>query len=319
MSPAVSVILPTYNRLKYLPAAIASVFEQTFQDWELIVADDGSDADTRAYLQTLVERPRVRLLWLPHTGKPAAVRNAALRVARGEYVAFIDSDDLWTPKKLQTQLTSLCAHTGRHWSHTSFLVVNAAGQPKTGTPSDGWPAAGGWILEKLIRMETSIALPGVVVSRALVEQVGGFDEKLMMCEDYELWLRLAAQSEIDAVDEPLTLVRRHTEHSGDDVTAFVDCRRALEKVLRWPNARHLGPMVRRQRAKVCAGLAKSHAASGNRMSVLLTLLASAHYSWRYRIWWQGAVEAMGRAFAPAGVRKTVRRLWGGRRRLEGRA
>jgi glycosyltransferase involved in cell wall biosynthesis len=318
MSPAVSIILPTFNRLKYLPATVTSVFDQTCKDWELIIADDGSGAETKAYLQTLAQDPRVKLLWLTHIGKPAAVRNIALREARGEYVAFQDSDDLWQPRKLEVQLASLAKAAGRRWSHTNFVIVDASGRPKTGTSADGWPAAGGWILEKLLTMETSIALPGVVVSRALVEQVGGFDEDLVMCEDYELWLRLAAQSEIDAIDEPLTLVRRHSEHSGDDVTAFVDCLKALEKVLRWPNAGPLVPRVRRQRAKVWAALAKSRAASGNRLGVLSALLSSAHLSWRYPIWWRGGLEAMGRAFAPAGLRKAVRRLLNGRR-VESRA
>ena len=318
MSPTVSIILPTYNRLKYLPATIESVFAQTFQDWELIIADDGSGTETKAYLQTLAARPRVKLLWLTHIGKPAAVRNAALREARGEYIAFQDSDDLWLPRKLELQLASLRGAARRHWSHTNFVIVDASGRPKAGTSAAGWPAAGGWILEKLLTMETSIALPGVVASRALVEQVGGFDEDLVMCEDYELWLRLAAQSEIDAIDAPLTIVRRHSEHSGDDATAFVDCLKSLEKVLRWPNAQHLAAKVRRQRAKVWAALAKSHAASGNRLAMLSALASGAPISWRYPIWWHDGMEAAVRAFAPAGVRKVIRRLLGGRR-VESRA
>src|SRR6185437_668849 len=91
--PLVSVILPTFNRLGYLQAAVDSVFNQTMRDWELIVADDGSDSETRAYLQSFAEKPRVRVLWLSHSGNPGAVRNAALQCARGEYVAFLDSDD----------------------------------------------------------------------------------------------------------------------------------------------------------------------------------------------------------------------------------
>src|SRR3954470_20897049 len=106
---AVSIVVPTFNRLDYLRPALASVFAQTWNDWDLVIADDGSDDDVRAYLHDLEleQRPRVRVLSLPHRGNPAAVRNAALHVATGTYVAFLDSDDLWAPRKLELQLDAL--------------------------------------------------------------------------------------------------------------------------------------------------------------------------------------------------------------------
>src|ERR1700684_4688077 len=91
----VSAVLPTFHRLRVLPPAIESVYAQTFADWEFIIADDGSDLETRQYLQSLADDPRVSVVWLPHTGKPSMVRNAALLRAAGEYVAFLDSADLW--------------------------------------------------------------------------------------------------------------------------------------------------------------------------------------------------------------------------------
>ena len=91
--PVVSVIVPTYNRLKYLRAAVASVYAQTFTAWELVIADDGSDAETRSYLQSLTDSARVKILWRAHCSVPAVVRNAAIAEATGAYVAFLDSDD----------------------------------------------------------------------------------------------------------------------------------------------------------------------------------------------------------------------------------
>ncbi|HYM28419.1 MAG TPA: glycosyltransferase family 2 protein, partial [Steroidobacteraceae bacterium] len=82
--------MPTFDRLQFLPPAIGSVFAQTLTDWELIIADDGSGEDTRAYLRSLTD-PRVRVLWMAHSGRPGVMLNAALRAARGEYVAFLDS------------------------------------------------------------------------------------------------------------------------------------------------------------------------------------------------------------------------------------
>src|SRR5262245_25447599 len=142
--PAVSVILPTFNRPKYLRAAIESVFNQTFADWELIVADDGSGEETRSYLLGLAQT-RVRTLWLPHTGNPSRVRNAAIKVAGGRYLAFLDSDDVWAPAKLTRQMAALEAHPDRLWSYTGCDRIDEDGRPLGGAGSDAWPD--GFILE----------------------------------------------------------------------------------------------------------------------------------------------------------------------------
>jgi glycosyltransferase involved in cell wall biosynthesis len=312
VSPVVSVILPTFNRLTFLVPAVESLFAQTFAPWELILADDGSDAATRAYLEMLADPPRVRVIWLAHSGKPAVVRNAALREAQGEYVAFLDSDDLWLPAKLETQISSLRRQPRRKWSYTGFELVDAAGNRKTVTRAGNPPVLSGWILEKLLKDETVIALPSVVVSRQVLEQLGAFDEDLVMCEDDELWLRLAAHSEIDGIDAPLTLIRRHGQHSGDDATAWRDRRRVFEKALHASDDSHLGAILRKLRAEMSAGLAKSQATSGKRLNAVGTLVASVHYSWRYPQWWSGALRALAQAFTPAALRNAVRRYRSGR-------
>jgi glycosyltransferase involved in cell wall biosynthesis len=304
--PAVSIILPTFNRLKLLRSTLASVFAQTFADWELLIADDGSGSDARAYLETL-DDPRVKVLWLPHSGRPAVARNAALREAHGEYIAFLDSDDLWTPAKLQIQMTSLRKQAGRRWGYTRFVLVDESGNPTDWQRSRSWPVPGGWIFDKLVRSETVIAVPSVVVSRELLEQVGGFDETLVMCEDYDLWLRLAAKSEVDAIDEPCTLVTRHAEHSGNEVISFQDCARVFHKVLRTPGTEHLHPIVREKLAEVAHGLARSHAACGNRMSALRTIASSARHCWRFPHWWVGALRAATYAVTPQTVVDAARK------------
>jgi glycosyltransferase involved in cell wall biosynthesis len=307
MSPAVSIIVPTFNRLKYLRTTLASVFEQTFEDWELLIADDGSDADTRAYLQSIDDPPRVRVLWLPHSGRPSVARNAALREAKGEFVAFIDSDDIWMPNKLQIQIASLRSHVGRQWGYTRFVLVDEFGNPTAWQRARSWPVPDGWIFDELVKSTTVIAVPSVVVSRKLLEQLGGFDEDLIMCEDYDLWLRLAAQSEVDAIDEPCTLVTRHAEHSGSEIISFQDCARVFEKVLRARGTEHLHSILRDKLAEVASGLARSHAACGDRASALRTLLSSARYCWRYPHWWFGAVRATAWAFAPQVLLEAARR------------
>lgn len=305
MKPVVSIIMPTFNRLQYLRPAVASVFAQTFQDWNLIIADDGSDAETKAYLQSL-DDPRVTLLLLEHTGKPSVISNIALREASGEYVAYLDSDDLWLPNKLQVQIRSLRQHPERLWSYTKFSLVDATGQAIGGARVRDWPTLSGWILPQLLDEVTIIAQPSVVVSRQLLERLGAFDEELVMCYDDELWFRLAAHSEIDGIDEPLTLVRRHAHHSGNDVIAWQDRRRVFEKALQGARGTDLEPVLRRLRAQMSAGLAKSHAASGRRAQALAAIFTSMPHVWAYPRCWLGALAATARAFAPAALRALVR-------------
>ena len=98
----VSVVVPTFNRLGHLRAALDTVFAQTYEDWELIVSDDGSNDVTRAFLRELQERPRVQVVLGQHSGIPAVVRNAGLRKATGRYVAFLDSDDSLGARQART-------------------------------------------------------------------------------------------------------------------------------------------------------------------------------------------------------------------------
>lgn len=310
MAPAVSIVLATFNRLELLRSSVDSVMSQGFRDWELIIADDGSDEPTKSFLRSLESPGRVRVLWLDHTGRPSAVRNAALREARGEYVAFQDSDDLWLPGKLEIQLDSLRRNPGRAWSHTRYQLVDASGAPTAWTRrTGGWPTPGGWILDPLIRGETVIALPSVVASRRLLQQAGGFDERLNDTEDYELWLRLARRSEIDAVDELLTLVRRHDQHfSAKPIEALQAARYVIERQLCSGDVEHLRSVLLRQRARVIVGLARSRAAAGHRRDAWATLVSGAGCLWRYPRFWPDALTAIALASMPRAALGLLKRL-----------
>src|SRR4249920_2199336 len=114
MPPAVSIILPTYNRLTYLQEAVQSVLDQTAGDWELIVVDDGSTDESVAWLESLGE-PRVSVVREQHTGNRSALRNVGVERARAEWIAFLDSDDRWHPEKLQRQLALQRANPRYRW------------------------------------------------------------------------------------------------------------------------------------------------------------------------------------------------------------
>jgi glycosyltransferase involved in cell wall biosynthesis len=309
-APHVSVLLPTFNRLEYMPKAIDSVFAQTFTDWELIIADDGSSGEALAYLRRIAETPRVRLIRFRHTGNPAYLRNAAAAAALGEYVAFLDSDDLWAPVKLERQLASLRAHRSRRWSYTKFVLIDPSGQPtqwmrRTG----GWPTPDGWILDRLARVETVISLPSVIVERSLLREVGGFDETLLGSEDIDLWLRLAVESEVDALAEPLTLVHRHDQHfSARCPDVFLYAAMATEKAMRAKGMGHLRPVFQRERARIAVQLARWYAASGDRRRAYHTLISSTRHISRHPPLWSTALTALAVASAPGWIRAVARRI-----------
>jgi len=314
--PVVSIVLPTFNRLRYLRPAVDSVLAQTFGSWELIVADDGSEGETAEYLATLEELPRVRVLLLPHTGNVPAVRNAACREARGEYIAFLDSDDVWLPEKLALQVASLRTHPQHGWSHTAFAVMDETGEPLAGASARSWPAAEGWALERLIRMDIVVAISSVMVRRHSLEHVGGFDEALRVCNDYDLYLRLATVSELDGVRETLLYKRDHRISDWYDNSMVLEqLARSLEKLLAVHPHRAVHSLVRRERAKLAVALARNQAGTGKRRAALDTLVRSTRYSWGYGEWWLGGAEAAVRAVIPSSMLGIARFLTGRRRSL----
>jgi len=311
MAATVSIILPVFNRLHYLRAAVDSVLAQTFQDWELIIADDDSGAETQQYMRDLSASvgPRVKVLWLKHLGNPDAVRNVALREVQAPYVAFLDSDDVWLPRKLQAQLESMQFCGTREWSYTRCLFVDGAGQPLTGRSLRYPKVKDGWILESVLAGEAAVVQSSFMATRQALAAVGGYPEDIPGIGDYELFVRLALRSEIAFIDEPLVLLRQHEEHYfHDDVLALTELRYFFEKMQRLQVARHMDGLLRRRRAEVSAGLARSHAASGRRFRALATLAASAPYSWRYRQWWVGAMAAAARAVLPPWLWRRLKKV-----------
>jgi glycosyltransferase involved in cell wall biosynthesis len=292
--PTVSIILPTYNRTRFLRLAVESVFAQTFIDWELIVADDGSDEETKTYLRGL-ESARVRVLHLPHSGIPSRVRNAALEVATGRYVAFLDSDDSWEPNKLERQLDRMRAEPECGWSYSAFVIVDAEGVPLASERNRKWTAYYGHIFTQIVRSSASIRTPAVVASTELVRAVGGFDETIDRGEDYDLWMRLALRSPICLVDEPLVRVRRHAGHDNLQGYAAYDARDYSLRKLAAQATGAQRALLDEERSWNALAHASEAAARGGRWQALGQLGRSLSFSWRYPRWWYGAAKAVARA------------------------
>ena len=298
-APIVSVVLPTFNRLRFLRPAVESLYAQTLTDWELIVADDGSDPETKQYLQSLANHPRVTVVWLPHSGRPSIVRNAALRRAGGEYVAFLDSDDLWAPTKLARQIETLRTRVNCRWSYTGFLRVDASGIP---LPEEArrpwWVPYEGDIFEQVATGRAAIRTPSVLATRELIAQAGGFDEAMLSAEDYDLWLRLALYSEVAIVDEPLVHVRYHDEnHTREWQSAFVGRDRSLRLRQQLVDSGRRS-LLRKERMRNALKHAAAHAELGAQARMLRALWESLPFSWTYPQWWLGALKAVLRPYLP---------------------
>lgn len=306
--PLVSVVLPTFNRLKHVKVAVTSVLEQTNADWEMVIADDGSEEDTREYLRSL-DDPRIRTLWLPHSGNPSRVRNAAIRSARGRYLAFLDSDDRWDPRKLEVQLSALQADRGRRWSYTAVERMDEQGRPMSDEGIARWVPYEGNIVEELLRIEALIATPAVIAELSLVEEAGGFDEDQWFGEDYDLWLRLAMRSEVSVVAERLASVRDQGDsYSRNRIGAYEGWVRLYSKMADALPGPRLRALARRRGAESALLLAGLHVDAKHRFAALRTIFVAAPRCWTYPGWSREAAKTMIRAGLPERMVSTYRRL-----------
>ena len=207
MTPLVSVIIPAYNAGQFIREALDSALAQTWQDTEIIVVDDGSPQ--LAAWVTLVYPGRVTYVWKTNGG-PASARNAGIRRSRGEFLAFLDADDVWEPDKLATQLAAFQQHPEAGMVYAAVRKIDEAGRPVASAPVR---RPSGRIAAELF-MGNVIPTSTVVIRRKCLEAVGLFDEspELISVEDYDLWLRFAERFDVVAVDRPL--VRYRVSPSG---------------------------------------------------------------------------------------------------------
>ena len=214
-SPRFSVIMPAHNASATLESAIRSVLLQSVEDFELIVSDDGSTDDTVARAQRL-DDPRLRLLERERAGGPSAARNSAIAVANGEFVSMIDSDDLWLPHYLEVMGQALEDEPDAGLAYTDAWVLDdESGRIRRKTamayqrPPDLPPADPRRLLRLLV--DHNFVFSHATVRRSVLEQVGGYDERLGYGEDFELWLRIL-EAGFGAVRKtgPLAIYRRHS-------------------------------------------------------------------------------------------------------------
>lgn len=211
MQPAkVSVVIPAYNCERFIAAALDSVLAQTYQPSEIIVVDDGSRDGTAGVLRSYAGR--IRCLYQENRGEPAA-RNLGVRHASGEFIAFLDGDDLWLPQKLQLQMDYFDTHPACALVYTDMKTFDEHGVIEESVRERFniiFPS--GNIFPQLFR-ETLFGSGSVVCRRACLDRVGLFDEKLLNGSDYEMWLRIARHFEVGYIDQPVMMYRQHANMS----------------------------------------------------------------------------------------------------------
>jgi len=200
--PLISVIIPTYNRAGLLKRAVESVLEQSYDNFELLVVDDGSTDETADFV-TGLDDPRLRYLRQPRNMGVAAARNRGMREARGSLIAFLDSDDAWTRAKLERQVELIRRRPAKVGLFYTGLTVG----DDDNSNSVWLPTARGDVWQAMLHANViHFATPSVVIRREVIETIGYFDENLPANEDYGYWTRLSRFFEIDFVPAPLITV-----------------------------------------------------------------------------------------------------------------
>jgi len=209
MKPLVSVVLPTYNRADLMAEAITSVLSQTHSRLELIIADDGSTDNTEEVARSFSDK-RIVYLKLPHAGLPAPPRNRGIEASKGEFIAFLDSDDLWLESKIEKSLNGFvkAPDAGIICSNEYILLEHAGKTTETYAPKKGNEQV---ISFERLFMGNIISSSTAVVRRCCFDKVGLFNESigLRATEDYHMWLRIAAKFKVLYLDQPLGYYRIH--------------------------------------------------------------------------------------------------------------
>jgi glycosyltransferase involved in cell wall biosynthesis len=194
--PLISVIIPTHNRATVLARAVDSVARQKFADWELVVVDDGSTDQTPAVLDGFRGLP-MRVFKTPNRGVSQA-RNLGAQNARGEWLAFLDSDDEWLPNRLSDQVRMISRF---RWIHGEEIWVRGGVRVNAG---DKYKKSGGRIFSRCVDL-CFVSPSASLIERRTFEQAGGFRPGFPVCEDYDLWLRLSARFEAGFIETPVVI------------------------------------------------------------------------------------------------------------------
>ena len=223
--PKVSVVIPAYNAMPFLSKTLDSVLGQTFSDFEVLVINDGSTDGTGAWVSALADR-RVTLINQENQGC-AIARNTGVFVSNGDYIAFLDADDIWESTKLEKQVRILETRPNVGLVNTWISHIDGEGVSleKLGTPDSE-----GYVWESVIEENPIMCGSTPMVRRECFESVGLFDQSLRSAEDWDMWIRIAKKYEFAVVKEPLVRYRIHANSKSHNLQLHLKSRlQVIEK------------------------------------------------------------------------------------------
>jgi glycosyltransferase involved in cell wall biosynthesis len=239
--PKVSVIIPAHNAARFVTETIESVLHQTYRDLEVIVVDDGSTDETVQVLRAF--KDRIVLRSQPNGGV-ARARNAGARIATGEWLAFLDADDLWLPEKLERQLE--LADAGTAWIYSDRFNFGSLGDGPE-IQSEITTMHEGDVFTALLAEGNFISSSTVIVRKEIFDRVGGYCENLRGTEDWDLWIRVSERNSIRFCPRPLLRYRIHSagiSHNYDHM--WRERRMVVARALALPRGKTFGWSMRRR-------------------------------------------------------------------------
>jgi glycosyltransferase involved in cell wall biosynthesis len=272
--PTVDVIMPTYNAAKYLPLAIESVIAQTFEDWRILIVDDGSTDNTAEIVATFAERLGPKLKYIQQAnGGPAKARNNAISHSSATFLAFLDADDMWTPCRLSESVKCLEGRPEVGLTYGFIRRIDSEGKV-IDTVASRQKNGEGRIAPYIYTKKVDLPCATITIRKECIDAVGGFDESMWATEDRDLWLRIALKYEVALVPHIMALYRI----SPDSLTTSPN--RMLEGQLRfleknygapgcgWVARRAALANIYRQRADAFVALQKPWTALRNSLRAL---------------------------------------------------
>jgi glycosyltransferase involved in cell wall biosynthesis len=306
--PKISIVIPCYNAKPYIAATIQSVLAQDWPDLEILVVDDGSSDGSAAMVESMF--PSVRLIRQVNQGV-AAARNHGIGQAFGEWIAFLDADDIWLPGKLHAQWAMLQKSPGARMSYTAWQVW-ASTEPEPAseylaklTADAGntarWAGASGWVYPHLL-LDCVVWTSTVLVHKSVFLEAGVFDPSLRIGEDYDLWLRASRITPILRVPRPLALYRMHPASITRSVPEKNFRALVVGRALRqWGYASPDGSVadqrvVRNALAKSWSDYAGAHLDAGNLPAARQAGVEALRNDWRHtsglKVWVKAALKSL---------------------------
>jgi len=253
LCPKVSIIIPTYQHADFVGEAIDSALAQTYTDYEIILVDDGSTDGTREIV--VAYGNQIKYIYQDNRGLPAA-RNTGILASKGQYLSFLDADDVWLPNKLKLEVEFLDTHPSVKLVCSNYSYFGSRKGPKR-TGFEGITLTSGYGLKELF-FKNPILPSAVLVRKSCFEKVGLFDESMVQCEDLDMWLRIAAHFEVGYIDTPLVKYRLHEKNmhlkTAENSEAFIavqtKCLESNKLILNKSDLK----IMREHHCRICRGL-----------------------------------------------------------------